>query len=1170
MTNPVADSYRIGSDSKVYAGMWPAFSLGGNISLDDALAGGSLFAGGAGSLATSFTLTSAATQASAPFTLGHAFKQGDVPSGQGITVTGATAQATILNAWPDGSAKFAVIAGNASLTANTPLTVSLTAGSSLSGSALTTTNLKATGVTASLDCGSFGVVSWATTDWDSPFMTWVTGPQMSSWVYRKPVGSDTTLVAWLEVRLFANGAVEVLPWIENGYLNVAGATNKSSTYNFSLGGTSRCSVAINLLSHQRTPIINGTALSYWLGTDPGVVPQHNVAYLYSTELVPQWSVSGVNSTTYAAQLPTTFTPFQIGGYIYDSDSMGSTGYQWPIGLLPTCDLLYLCSTPTPSLYGAVVRNGYSVGRYGIHYRDENTNYPLKFSDHPNLVVADGSPIDDSGSSSTSTYTVLATGGNAPTWNPAHHPSVGYFAYLLTGRRYFLEETQFATVTNYLGMTDWIRGGGGLPGDTPYTAHAPYTGASALCVPFLEAVQTRTSAWAFRTMTQALCITPDSGDPLRAELINAVQANCSYNHMLYIEQANNIFGVVNTAEIGSYNVYGDVPIWQQDFIIAAWGYAKAMGLPISTTAASKMTDFFLWKARSVVMRLGTSADFWYVNANPYLTIITSTPNAAPDYLGGTGPWLTTDAQVYTATYNPPPSPDNRSSTEGVLGWDYGTAAAAVEGMWGNLQPAISYAIRWGASGAQTGYNRMVAATNWGDFVTALAGRPTWAVTPTIVPSVATELLVSGPTGGAAGVASAAFTLSTDLPRSEPTTVAIAVVGATVTPSVITLPAGSATASFTVTATGSNGARAMTTTNTGRLANVSSTYTVGALTPAWLAGAAVGQWISISGTSGGGGAPIDAYGGLALAGTKLVSACNGGHASGLDNRVVSIDLAVDSPAWTTLMAASSSTTGDVAYYSDGKPASRHVYQSIHYLPTKNKILLSGFRFGYPSGDGFLNMDAFDLGTNTWDGVVPGSPGTSGSGYAPIQSAFFGSSVDGSGNVWSFWGQWKYTTATNTWAQQITTAATNGVRYPWAYDSLRDQMFGLCYGDGEGYGTPGVYAIKQAATGAVQTQITFNTSAAYTQFQTDAPVYAGMDYDPNNDRFLFYGDDGTTTGRIYIITPNSGSVWDMSIMTVTGTPSACANSGPIGRWRYVPALKGFVLAATTASNLNFIRVA
>src|SRR4029078_9881571 len=120
-----------------------------------------------------------------------------------------------------------------------------------------------------VDCGSFGSVSWAGGDWDSPAQIWITGPEMSSWVYRKPVGADPHLVAWLEVRLFAGGAVELLPWIENGYLRVAGPTNKSATFAFRINDVQRFSAAIDLPNHCRTPLVSN-AVSHWLSADPKV------------------------------------------------------------------------------------------------------------------------------------------------------------------------------------------------------------------------------------------------------------------------------------------------------------------------------------------------------------------------------------------------------------------------------------------------------------------------------------------------------------------------------------------------------------------------------------------------------------------------------------------------------------------------------------------------------------------------------------------------------------------------------------------------------------------------------------------------------------------------------------------------------------------------------------
>ena len=185
-----------------------------------------------------FTLLSAKGGAGIPFCFAQPFRKGDVPAGKSLVSSPANIQiqVTAQNRWPDGSLKLAIIAGQASLPAGAPLVGSLSVVPEPARvAALDTKALRATGVTAAVRCGSFGTVAWSGADWDQPFLTWVAGPWMTSWVYRKAVGSDAHLVAWLEVRLFASGAVEVLPWIENGYLQVPGPTNKSATYEFTLG-----------------------------------------------------------------------------------------------------------------------------------------------------------------------------------------------------------------------------------------------------------------------------------------------------------------------------------------------------------------------------------------------------------------------------------------------------------------------------------------------------------------------------------------------------------------------------------------------------------------------------------------------------------------------------------------------------------------------------------------------------------------------------------------------------------------------------------------------------------------------------------------------------------------------------------------------------------------------
>ncbi len=665
--------------------------------------------------AKQFTLTSAST-ATTPFTLGYAFAQGDIPSGAGVVADAVTnLQVTAKNAWPDGSLKFAVLAGSVALTANTSKTVTLSIGTAATGTALTTTNLKATSVTASIACGSFGTVSWATTDWDSPFATHVSGPQMSSWVYRKPVGSDTHLVAWLEVRLFADGSVEVLPWIENGFIKVAGEVNKAASYVFTLGGTARSTQTIDLPSRCRTPLVAGTALSYWLGSDPAVNIRHDVSYLQSTELVPPYRAVVSNSATQVVGLPSTFTPLQQGSFSYSGDAMGSGGYAAPIGLLPEHDVLYLTAT-APSIYAAVVRNGYSAGRYPIHYRDETTNRPLRFSQHATT---------SNNFSSTNDYAVTATGTVPPQWELAHHPSVGYMAYLLTGRYYFIDEVQFAATANYLWSTD-----------------AQRNGASGWFEPIPGGVQVRHAAWAFRTLAHALTVTPDADTTMQGEFLASVEANIDRFYARYITTSNNPQGMVE-ADVDyslSYGTAGAAAApgymaspWMQDFFTGVYGYALAMDLPIDNTHFDKLDTFFAWKALSIVDRFGpdaTGTNYWYINAAPYN--IALSPTKSPDFATGAGPWFADWNAIYAAT-----KAVADTAQLAAFGTIAGTLSAEIlpgaDSMWGNIQPALAYAVRHSVAGAADAYNRMLSASNWGALQTQFNTIPVWSVRPLTNPA-----------------------------------------------------------------------------------------------------------------------------------------------------------------------------------------------------------------------------------------------------------------------------------------------------------------------------------------------------------------------------------------------------------------------------------------------------
>ena len=348
----------------------------------------------------------------------------------------------------------------------------------------------------------------------------------------------------------------------------------------------------------------------------------------------------------------------------------------------------------------------------------------------------------------------------------------------------------------------------------------------------------------------------------------------------------------------------------------------------------------------------------------------------------------------------------------------------------------------------------------------------------------------------------------------------------------------------------------------------------LVPSWMAGQPLNAWIAIPGTAAAGsaadpaGSPANqwsdsnlrlAYSGLALRGTELVLAAVGGHSDYSGNEVTSIDISLNAPVWQLRHAKSATATMDVPYYSDGMPTSRHVYWSSQWNSARNRVMLHNTTFSYGNAVSFPASNGFNLDTNKWDAA-----GTWSDGYEALCQ-------DSSGNCWASSGYFtlmKWTAATDTWAA---TATFNNPVYPnLSFDSLRNQLFQLSWGDGEGSGA-GVTAFTYDVSGTIQTAISFNASAAYTQFVADAPLLAAMDYDRVNDKFYFYASTSGATDRIYTITPNAGTVWDMAIVTVTGViPPLASGAGIMNRLCYVAPLTGFVCMPDGISDIIFIRTA
>ncbi|MES4787272.1 MAG: hypothetical protein C4294_17285, partial [Nitrospiraceae bacterium] len=216
--------------------------------------------------------------------------------------------------------------------------------------------------------------------------------------------------------------------------------------------------------------------------------------------------------------------------------------------------------------------------------------------------------------------------------------------------------------------------------------------------------------------------------------------------------------------------------------------------------------------------------------------------------------------------------------------------------------------------------------------------------------------------------------------------------------------------------------------------------------------------IPATAGAGGAAIDAFSGFAFnhSTNEIVIACAGGHNDSGDNRVVSLQLTVDKPVWTLRSPSSTNQKRDVAYYDDGKPASRHLYSTVHYIPQLNRVMLFGLRFAYGNAFTYGVVDGFDLATNKWDPA-----GT----WSDMLPGHYGAvSLRATGVVYSH-ALAKWAPDTGKCTTPITVRSSETIRWPMAHDSKRDQLFTLNWADGEGYGTPGINATRVPLSGNTQ---------------------------------------------------------------------------------------------------------
>jgi hypothetical protein len=701
---------------------------------------GSAFVPGSATDITTIQATSGVT-GTVPYTFAQPFRQGDVQAGQFVVADTASFQSRIVNTWPDGSAKLAICSILRSQTAGTPTTTTIRksptgpAGANLTEANLitalgaTNTTVGTPAGTVTLWNGSSGLVGTTATianDATTGLLRSFLGPQMSEFHYRGKPGTDAHLRVYFIVRLYAGNQISVKAWVENGFMLVASPTNKSGTYSLTVNGTSRYSAALDIKHHCR--VVLGTVYDgwYWYGTDPQVTPAHNQAYLAATRQLPSYYATTINGATLAA-LGQTFTPMGNNDL---STVMGGVGFEQGIGILPNWAAKYLVSADARA-WKNMYRNGMATGSYCLHYRDETTGRPLLFASHPTRSINTGAGMP------------TPSGGAAFTWATSHAPAPNYALYLLSGDWWHLEEQQFQCTHNYLAAQ---------PGNRENASYLVCS--SNASEPNNDQGGPRAQAWQWRDLAYTASITPDSDTTLRAQFITALGNNATRRASIYRDGVTDwLTGCTtprNNLGLEVPLLHGNPTYWingqglhegfyQYNFYDAVINIVGELDL-LTGQPAIDHHWFRMWTSKSAVgpfgSQGGTSTHEWcYREAAHYQIYAAQTLSTAANTVTWAADW----GELYTynlADHGGGVSPSDLPFVQGdqpctanaSLLYSHIDDSDSMTSYWGNILPAIAYAVDAGADGAYAAYRRLLNSSNFTSKWTQFADNPSWGIKP----------------------------------------------------------------------------------------------------------------------------------------------------------------------------------------------------------------------------------------------------------------------------------------------------------------------------------------------------------------------------------------------------------------------------------------------------------
>lgn len=646
-------------------------------------------------------LTSGASSGTYGWTFGQPFRMGDVPSGSYLTSSNSSLQADVRNRWSDGSVKFAVLSGVSSFSQGQALSVQLATTSTAQGGGTVAepTSLDAivnfsggvTGTYALQSALGVNKEAWGGRS-GAGRVRKILGPVMSEFHYYVPT-NDAHVTVWFFVRRYSSGATEIETVVENGWLNVAGPTEKSYSITVTVGGTTRYSGSLAHLHHTRWSRVD------WVGADPLITPSHDSAYLRSTRLVPNYTTSyGAPSAATLNGLPQPTAPFAQGAWPTGMGDAGGGGR-----LLNNWEALYVTSGDARA-YNSTINHSRAAGRYGIHYRDENTGEPPSYTTHANKVYGGGSrAIPDVSNDGTALPSNGGTG--PPDYYKSHALPFGYLPYLVTGRHSFRDQVEFqANVCFFASVSS----------DT-------FEGSRVVKATSGAAPELRGAAWSIRSIAAAIVCVPD-GDVRAAQYRTHLGKTLGYYGANYTNQ--NSLGLIQ-----NYETYVSGTTSYKNFMNDSFSIATAWAHQVATDQLgvdkSRADAFVLWRMKNIVGRMGTQSGYCFRDAATYALRFAdadySSSSAASFNSGLYADWAT----VYARSLG-----TNTCSASNALNGDSGDdpsiLSTAGYTYWGLVQTALAFAVDLGTTGASDAWSRLISASNYAP--SGFNNMPVWGVVP----------------------------------------------------------------------------------------------------------------------------------------------------------------------------------------------------------------------------------------------------------------------------------------------------------------------------------------------------------------------------------------------------------------------------------------------------------